>query len=336
MNLRARLESRLSCLWYGERKFFYWLLLPLSWLYCAWVSTRAALYRRGLLKTDALDCPVVIVGNLVAGGSGKTPLVAALAQALTRHGLRVGIICRGYRGRAQQWPQQVTAASDPLLVGDEAVLLAQLTGVAVVAGADRVAAGRELLKASHCDIVLSDDGLQHYRLQRDVEIALIEAGRGLGNGQCLPAGPLREPAHRLSRVDRIVGYGGSVRQGSLTVRPQLDTGCQSLLEPAKRRTLTDFSAGPVHAVAGIANPQRFFNALHQQGLDVIEHVFEDHHRFSADDLSFDTRYPVLMTGKDAVKCSAFAQPDWWCVPLRVQLDPALENWLIDTIGLTEP
>jgi tetraacyldisaccharide 4'-kinase len=187
---RADLERRLQSLWYGGSRL-YWLLLPLSWLFCGLVVLRYAAYRHGLLRSTAIGCPVVVVGNLVVGGSGKTPLVIALANCLQQAGLRVGLLCRGYRGRAEHWPQPVTGDSEPDQVGDEAVLLAQKTGMPVMAGPERVRSGRALLQQTPCDVVLCDDGLQHYALKRDLEIAIIDPEYAFGNGACLPAGPLR-------------------------------------------------------------------------------------------------------------------------------------------------
>ncbi len=186
-------------------------LAPFGWLWAfvAFVRRRAARARRWLSGSERFDCPVVVVGNLAVGGSGKTPLVIALAGLFVRHGLRVGIVCRGYRGRARLWPQAVVPTSDPSMVGDEAVLMAKRAKVPVFAGPDRVAAIRALCRSEPCDVVLSDDGLQHLRLVGDLEIAVVDGVRGHGNGRCLPAGPLREPLSRLAKVDFVVINRGS-------------------------------------------------------------------------------------------------------------------------------
>jgi tetraacyldisaccharide 4'-kinase len=332
--LRNRLEACLSRLWYAHT-LGYWSLIPLSWLYCAVIRIRRWLYHAGLLRTFSLGLPVVVVGNIVAGGSGKTPLLVELARSLRRTGLRVGILCRGYRGRASHWPQAVTPESDPLQVGDEAVLLAKHTAMPVMAGADRVAAGRALLAQHTCDVLLCDDGLQHYRLHRDIEIAVVDASSGFGNRHCLPAGPLREPLQRLTAVQAVVGFGGVVEQGTACVAVGLQQQAFNLVQPDSCTELSEFKGAQVHAVAGIAKPERFFHALRGAGLDVVVHPFADHHAFTAADLEFGDQRPVLMTEKDAVKCARFARPYWWCVPLRVELDPELEAWLISAISRTE-
>jgi tetraacyldisaccharide 4'-kinase len=273
---------------------------------------RRAAYRRGWLSAVALPVPVIVVGNVSVGGTGKTPFIIWLAARLVQRGLRVGVIARGYRGRARVWPQWVSADSDPREVGDEPVLLARRTGCPVVAGPDRVAAARALLERASVDVLLSDDGLQHYRLARRMEIAVVDGVRGMGNGLCLPAGPLREPAARLSEVDAIVVNGGDWgHAGVFRASPSVTQVRQVAGEQV--RTLASFEGEPVHAVAGIGNPQRFFALLEDAGLDVIAHPFEDHANIAADDLVFREPGAVLMTEKDAVKCAAFAPADAWCV-----------------------
>lgn len=331
---RVVLESGVQKLWYGESRL-YRLLLPLAWLYCGVVRLRRAVYRAGLLKVTRLDCKVVIVGNIVAGGSGKTPLVIALADCLQKAGLKVGLLCSGYRGRSRHWPRSVNADSDPGLVGDEAVLLARKTGLPVMAGADRVAAGRALLKASHCDVLLCDDGLQHYALYRDMEIIVTDAGRGFGNAACLPAGPLREPLTRLQEADAVLGMGGECPPGSVVVR--LETGeARRLDDPSITRPLAEFSAENVQAMAGIANPAGFFGLLRNAGLNIQQtHAFDDHHAFVPGDLPVSQQGLILMTEKDALKCETFSRPDCWYLPVEVQLDAAFEHRLIQSLSATE-
>jgi len=326
---RADLEHWLQTLWYG-RSYFYRILLPLSWLFCAVVIVRRAAYRAGLLSGGALDCPVIVVGNLVVGGTGKTPLVIALAKHLHQAGLRVGLLCRGYRGRARDWPQWVSADSDPDRVGDEAVLLAQKTGLPVVAGPQRLLAGRALLAQTGCDVLVCDDGLQHYALQRDVEIVVIDPGYGLGNGACLPAGPLREPRSRLQQVDVVLSLGQDCPEASAVMRIAT-AACRRLDDPGEPCKLAAFAGQSVHAVAGIAHPQRFFQQLRNAGIQVEEHAFDDHHRYVAGDLAFDDARPVLMTEKDAVKCRSILRANGWAVSHEVQLDEAFGDWLINTV-----
>ena len=325
---RAVWERRLQRLWYGNARLAS-LLLPLSGVFCALVQLRRAAYRAGLLASRRLDARVIVVGNITVGGTGKTPLVLALARRLREAGFRVGILSRGYRGRGRVWPVEVSAASDPDQVGDEPVLLARNSGAAVYAGADRVAAGRALLASSPCDVLICDDGLQHYALRRDLEIAVVDAGRGHGNGHCLPAGPLREPVSRLKAVDALV-YLGPPAPGAFGMQMEVHTATR-LCDPADTRPLTSFLGERVHAVAGIGNPQRFFAALRGGGLDVEERSFPDHHRFRAADLRFADRRPVLMTEKDAVKCAGFAPAHWWSVAAEVHLDATFVAWLLDSL-----
>jgi tetraacyldisaccharide 4'-kinase len=324
---RAELARRLQALWYGGSRF-YRLLLPLSWLYCAVVMLRRGAYRLGVLPGASLDCRVVVVGNLVAGGGGKTPLVMALAGLLTGAGLRVGILCSGYRGRASGRPQRVLADSDPGEVGDEALLLAQKTGLPVMAGRDRVAAGRALLHDTACDLLLCDDGLQHYALHRDMEIVVIDAERPRGNGACLPAGPLRERWRRLQQADAVIALGRPCAPAGFVMRYVSDSAV-NLHDPGQCRPLAAFAGRAVYAVAGIAHPWRFFNQLHEAGLQVEARAFDDHHRYTPADFDFADRRPVLMTEKDAVKCRLLPVADAWVVPVEVRLEPAFAAWLVD-------
>ena len=329
---RARWQQRLHSIWYGNSAASV-LLLPLSWLYCAAAAIRRLAYQSGLLSATGCNSRVVVVGNISVGGTGKTPLVIALAERLQRHGFRVGILTRGYRGQASHWPQAVTVDSDPRQLGDEAVLLARKTRTTVFAGPQRVAAARALLQASACDVLICDDGLQHYALHRDLEIATVDTKRGHGNGLCLPAGPLREPVSRLQRVDAVVMLGDDCDDGyAMRLIP---AAVRRLTDPAARRELQSFQGNPLHAVAGIGDPQRFFDMLRQAGLTIQTHPFADHHPFRAGDLDFGDHRPVLMTEKDALKCEAFSRPNWWCVPVRAQLDTAFYDWLISALARTE-
>ncbi len=295
-------------------------LLPLAWLYGAVCQRR----RRRLVESaasTALPCPVVVVGNIFVGGTGKTPVVAWLTAELERRGMRPGIVSRGYRGRARQWPQRVTAHSDPAEVGDETVLLARRTGRPVVAGPDRLAAARYLLDNSDCNVIVSDDGLQHYRLPRTLELVVVDAARGLGNGRLLPAGPLREPPARLGEVDIVLANGG----GSALTPFFFDLIADEAVNLAtgERRELAPSGFEPlVHAVAGIGHPERFFNSLRARGFTLQTHAFADHHRYNTWDLAFPGDAPVLMTEKDAVKCQRFATGREWYVPVDVRLSEA--------------
>lgn len=307
--------KRLDHYWYSLNPVAL-LLLPLSWLFCALVALRRAAYRHGWLPSERLPVPVVVVGNITVGGSGKTPLVIWLAHFLRAQGYRPGIISRGYGGLAAQWPQPVDKDSDPRLVGDEPVLIAQRSGCPLAVGPDRVAAARLLLQQHDCDILLSDDGLQHYRLARDVEIAVLDGQRRLGNGFCLPAGPLREAPERLRGVDLRVG-NGAAEQGEhlMTLQP---AGVVHLRD-GTRRSLEDFRGSEVHAVAGIGYPARFFQLLRGQGINVVEHAFPDHYRYSVADVQFGDGLPVLMTEKDGVKCRRYDDEQLWVVAVDAQL-----------------
>jgi tetraacyldisaccharide 4'-kinase len=316
----SAIAQRLVTRWYDDRPAPLWLL-PLEALFRAVVVARRWAYAHGVLPSVRLPAPVVIVGNLTLGGTGKTPLVLWLAQALLRRGRHPGIALRGYGAAAARGIARVPAAGDAAQFGDEAVMLARRSGVPVAVGADRVGAARLLLQDG-VDFVLADDGLQHYRLQRDVEIAVVDSRRAFGNGHCLPAGPLREPPARLARVDAIVvqdsGAGPPpLGRESLSMRLQV-TGAVALMGGAER-PLADFAGQRVHAIAGIGHPERFFDSLRAAGLQPIGHPHPDHAPLRCSDVEFGDELPVLMTEKDAVKCTGFAGPQHWYVRVDAQL-----------------
>jgi tetraacyldisaccharide 4'-kinase len=308
--------KRLDYYWYS-RNLWLLLLTPLSLLFRAVVWLRRLAYRAGILSSHRLAKPVIVVGNLTVGGTGKTPLVAWLADYLRHKGLHPCIVARGYGGRARSWPQQVRPDSDPGIVGDEAVMLAGMTGCPVAVGPDRVAAARQLLEHTDCNVVISDDGLQHYALQRDLEIAVVDGVRRFGTGFMLPAGPLREPLRRLQEVDLVV-VNGLAGKGEYPMR-MLIGNAQLLGDRQQQRALAEFRGQSVHAVAGIGNPTRFFQALQQYGMLIEAHAFPDHHRFQREDISFGDGRPVLMTEKDAIKCRQFAGDNEWVVPVRAEM-----------------
>ncbi len=307
------------------------LLWPLSTLFCVAVQARRWLYRHGLLRSTAVDAPVIVVGNISVGGAGKTPLTVRLVELLREAGYQPGVVSRGYGGQADEWPQRVTPTSNPRLVGDEPVLLALRCRCPVIVDPDRVAAAQALLATGECNVILSDDGLQHYRLRRDLEIAVVDGIRRLGNGACLPAGPLREPPSRLREVDFVVG-NGAARNGeylmALHGRIAID-----LNDPQVSAALAGFRYTTVHAVAGIGDPGRFFDHLRHTRLRLIEHPFPDHHLFRAEDLRFPLDWPVLMTEKDAIKCRRFALDNCWYVPVTAQLDPEFEENLLKRLAV---
>jgi tetraacyldisaccharide 4'-kinase len=277
---------------------------------------RRSLYQSGIFSAEHLSVPVVIVGNLVVGGTGKTPFVLWLTDRLRASAFRPGIVSRGYRAMSEQ-PCEVPAGGDPARFGDEPVVLAERSGVPVWIGRDRAAAGRALL-ASHpsCDVIVCDDGLQHYRLARDFEIA-IEDGRGFGNGLLLPAGPLRELPSR--QVDAVVLNGAPPRPGTYQMK-LVPVGIYRLRDPEHPIAIHGLRGKRLHAVAGIGDPSRFFATLESIGLTAIAHPFPDHHAFTSRDLEYADCDAILMTEKDAVKCRAFARSEWYAVRVAAAVD----------------
>ncbi len=306
--------------WYGK-SFISLALSPLSWIYCLLALLRRQLYRLQIFHSIQLPVPVIVIGNITVGGTGKTPLVLWLAGFLLGKGYRPGIVTRGYRGNVRDWPILVQADSDPGQVGDEPLLLARLSAAPVMAGVDRVRAARRLVREHGCDVIVSDDGLQHYHLRRDVEIAVIDGSRRFGNGRCLPAGPLREPMSRLRSVDACITQGTPPPDG-WGMRLE-EKGFHRLDAPGQAVSVDVFRGRPVHAVAGIGRPERFFDQLRGLGLQVIEHPFPDHHRFHEKDLSFGDDYEIIMTQKDAVKCERFSTPRIWYLAVEARVDPRL-------------
>jgi tetraacyldisaccharide 4'-kinase len=310
--------SRLQAIWYRPSAPPV-MLRPLSLLFGLGVRARRAAYAGGLLRSQRLAQPVVVVGNLSVGGSGKTPLVIWLTAKLRAAGFAPGVVLRGYRGSAARsaTPLRVQADSDPAVVGDEALLLRERTGGPVAVCSDRVSAAR-LLAAEGANLIVSDDGLQHFSLARDFEIAVVDGERGLGNGYLLPAGPLREPPRRLESVDAVVVNGEGPYWASLnkplTMRLAGDR-LMALDGRAASIALSSLAGHRVHALAGIGYPQRFFAQLRAAGIEPIEHPFPDHHRFRRDEMLFDDGLPVLMTEKDAVKCRGLGGPDHWYLPV---------------------
>ncbi len=308
----------LNRIWYGNSPLR-WGLWPISVVYLGLARLRRAAYRLGWRPVVEAPVPVIVVGNVSVGGTGKTPFVIWLADQLQQRGRKVGIVTRGYRGKGTEWPRAVRADSDPEEVGDEPVLLARRTGCPVVAGPDRVACVEALLRDARVDVILSDDGLQHYRLGRAFEIAVVDGARGMGNGLCLPAGPLREPVSRLLEVDATIVNGGDWGHAGVFRAAAVVTRVYHLKDGSER-TLESFRKEPVHAVAGIGNPQRFFELLRDAGLDVEAHPLEDHAAIGLEQLTFDEPGAVLITEKDAVKCEHLKANGVWCVVVDFQFD----------------
>lgn len=326
------------------------ILWPFSWLFRLLSTWRRCAYRRGWLTPQRLSIPVIVVGNISVGGSGKTPLVIWLVEQLRAAGYSPGVISRGYGGSVRG-PFEVGPLSDPTEVGDEPVLIAMRTEAPLFIGSDRVAAGKALL-ATHpnCDVIVSDDGLQHYALQRDIEIVVVDEAVGFGNGLLLPAGPLREPVKRLKDVDSIVLNRVKTSSATKPVPladsmgvPQEPMSMRlsgqvfyNLKNPERHALAADFRDQTLHAVAGIGRPQRFFDHLRALRLEISAYPFPDHHRFVPSDLAFAGDATVLMTEKDAVKCKAFAKENWWSLAITAELDdqfmPRLLKKLRPTYG----
>lgn len=303
------------------------LLRPLEWLYRAVVQRKRQRFLAGQSPSYRAPVPVIVVGNITVGGTGKTPLILYLIEHCRARGLRVGVVSRGYGAQPPSVPWRVTAEQSAREAGDEPLLLVQRSGVALMIDPDRARAVQALLSAEPLDLILCDDGLQHYRLARDLELVLIDAVRGLGNGRCLPAGPLREPQARLQSVDAVLFNGASADSAEgfgFTLQPTALVNVTS----GERQPLDLFAPGQaVHAVAGIGNPQRFFRTLEALNWRPIAHAFADHATYSAASLDFSPSLPLLMTEKDAVKCRAFAQPDWWYLAVDARPSPAFSAWL---------
>lgn len=314
--------------WYSNSVIAYFLL-PFSFLFWLISRVRYFLFKFGISRAYRAPVPVVVVGNLSVGGNGKTPVVVWLVQQLQVRGLKCGVISRGYGSQSETYPLLVTSDTDPIKGGDEPVLIAKRTGVPVCISANRQEAIELLLKTQDCDVIISDDGLQHYKLQRDIEIVVMDAQRGLGNGFVLPAGPLRETAARLASVDLIITNGGENAYSDAVM--QLVPHYAVNLVNNEKRPLGEFNQ--VSALAGIGNPQRFFDMLQALGMQLSQaQAFQDHQQFSAQQLSqFTANEPLLMTEKDAVKCGQFAQQNWWYVPVDADISGQKATALLDKI-----
>ncbi|MDF3196531.1 tetraacyldisaccharide 4'-kinase [Pseudomonas sp. 1928-m] len=319
------LSARLTAAWYAGHPAL-GLLRPLEWLYRTVVQRKRARFLAGEGEIYRAPVPVVVVGNITVGGTGKTPMILWLIEHCRRQGLRVGVVSRGYGAQPPQLPWRVQADQAASVAGDEPLLIVQRSGVPLMIDPDRGRAVAALLAAEPLDLVLSDDGLQHYRLARDLELVLIDAARGLGNRHCLPAGPLREPVERLQGVDALLYNGASSdpQDGyGFTLQPRTLVNLRS----GQQQPLSHFPAGQaLHAVAGIGNPQRFFNTLEGLHWRPVAHAFADHAPYSAELLNFSPALPVLMTEKDAVKCRAFAADDWWYLAVDAEPSAAFVAW----------
>lgn len=319
------ISERLLQAWYAGHPLLI-LLRPLELLYRWVVGRRRKAFVEGRGDIYRAPVPVIVVGNITLGGTGKTPLILWLIEHCRARGLRVGVVSRGYGASPPSLPWRVQADHTAAISGDEPLLIVQRTGVPLMIDPDRAEAVRALLESESLDLILCDDGLQHYRLARDLELVLVDAARGLGNGRCLPAGPLREPAERLQSVDAVL-FNGAFVDTPAAYALQLQPSVLVNLATSQQVGLEHFPAGQaVHALAGIGNPQRFFNTLEALNWHPLAHAFADHAVYSAEALQFEPPMPLLMTEKDAVKCRSFAQPDWWYLAVDAQLSPAFVAW----------
>ncbi|QBF27830.1 tetraacyldisaccharide 4'-kinase [Pseudomonas tructae] len=319
------LADRLLAAWYAGHPALA-LLRPLEALYRQVVQGKRARFLSGESPSYRAPVPVIVVGNITVGGTGKTPMILWMIEHCRQQGLRVGVVSRGYGAKPPQLPWRVCAEQSAAQAGDEPLLIVQRSGVPLMIDPDRSRAVQALLASEALDLILCDDGMQHYRLARDLELVLIDAARGLGNRRCLPAGPLREPVERLQAVDAVLYNGATVDR---------EDGFAFALQPAalvnlrtgERHGLDRFAPGQaLHAVAGIGNPQRFFNTLQGLNWRPVPHPFADHAQYSAQALSFSPALPLVMTEKDAVKCRAFAADDWWYLAVDAVPSPAFQAW----------
>lgn len=321
------MSRRIERFWYGGSRLAV-LLQPLAWLFAAGVSLRCHLYRKGWLRSQHPGIPVIVVGNITVGGTGKTPVVGWLVQRLRATGFRPAIVSRGYGGAARRDPVRVTAASSAEEVGDEPLLLARRTGEPVAVAASRARAAR-WVAAQGADVIVADDGLQHYALARDMEIIVIDGERQLGNGRLLPAGPLREPACRLATADLVLVNGGPPGNGRIAFTLRLTSAVA--LHGGERRDLASFAGEKAWAVAGIGNPGRFYAELRRHGIDAVPVELRDHGRADLARLRRTAAWPILMTEKDAVKYPQSRDPDAWYLPAEIEMSPDSEATIMSRI-----
>lgn len=318
--------KRLDHYWY-DFNIVAFLMLPLAVVFCLISLLRRLMYKIYIFRSYKLPVPVIIIGNITVGGTGKTPMLVEVCKQLKLAGLKPGIISRGYGGKSKQWPLDVKQDSDALETGDEPLMLARRTQCPVVVGPDRVADAKHLLEHYDCNVILSDDGMQHYRLRRDFEIAIVDAKRKSGNGFCLPAGPLREPKWRLNSADLVIENGGDMNEFAYRVIAEKVISITS----SKQAELKEFKDHLVHALAGIGNPDRFFNILETNQINYIPHIFPDHHVYRIKDLQFSDELAVIMTEKDAVKCKKYSMNHYWYMPIDVDLSDKAQSKLDEII-----
>lgn len=317
-----------NIVWYKDF-FIAALLMPFSFIYMDVVRFRRWQYKTGRKTVTKVSVPVVIVGNLTVGGTGKTPLVIYLAKQLQEKGFKPGVISRGYGAESETWPQRVTADSDVSAIGDEPILIVEQTKCPVAVGPIRVDAAKLLIEEAGCDVILSDDGLQHYALARDIEIIVIDGERRFGNNYCLPAGPLREPQERKYEADFTVCNGGEAEEDETLMQLEGDVAIN--LQTGEQKSLYEFGELQCHALAGIGNPERFFKHLQKYHISSSYDEFPDHHVFTESEISYNKADAIFMTEKDAVKCKTFASNKHWFVPVQARLPNEFVEQLISLL-----
>ncbi|QBF84387.1 tetraacyldisaccharide 4'-kinase [Shewanella maritima] len=329
------MQNWVNKIWY-QGHWAKWLLVPLSLIFWFISIIRRSLFRLGLKQQTRVSVPVIVVGNITAGGSGKTPTVIHLIELLRANGYKPGVVSRGYGGSASG-VMLVEPSSEPSLVGDEPALIAMRTKAPMAVGSKRVQAAKLLLANHDVDVIISDDGMQHYALARDIEIALVDGDRRYGNEWLIPAGPLREGTSRLESVDFIINNGGPAQDGEalMTLAPLKPAAVVSLAANMPKNVQAECfdKQQPICAIAGIGNPQRFFDSLVNQGFNLTRtQAFDDHQAYSAEQLQgFSQDTALLMTEKDAVKCRAFAQQHWWYLPVNAKLTAEFDQALLSRL-----
>lgn len=325
------LSESLQASWYGDRKPFSWLA-PFTKYYVHRVQQKRAAYLSGKKISYKAPVPVIVVGNITVGGTGKTPMILWMINFLQAKGIKVAVVSRGYGAKPPYFPWRVLPEQTAKVAGDEPLLIVKRSGVPLVIDPNRSQAIQKLCCEDKPDIILSDDGLQHYAMARDLELVMIDNKRQIGNGYCLPMGPLREPIERLKTVDAVI-YNGAEQDPIAGFAMQLKPLELVNLVTGEKQPLTYFIGGQtINAVAGIGNPQRFFNTLQQElGWQVLPHPFADHAIYSKATLTFANTYPVVMTEKDAVKCQAFAEPTWWYLKVETSPSSAFVEWFAQKI-----
>ncbi len=315
--------------WYKDHFIGTWLM-PLSFIFRDIAKFRRWLYKKGFKSVEKMPVPVIIVGNITLGGTGKTPLVIYLVEQLKAAGFNPAVISRGYGGQSATWPVLVNADSDVALIGDEPLLIAQQAGCPVAVGPVRADSARLLLENASIDVIISDDGLQHYALYRDIEIVVIDGVRRFGNNFCLPSGPLREPQERIQEVDFVICNGGEAEENEILM--QLEGDYAVNMQTQEHKPLAEFRGMLCHAIAGIGNPQRFFDLLAKQGVVCQAHPFPDHYAYTEKDILFNAAEAIFMTEKDAVKCRSFASTLHWYVPVQATVESSFMEKLITLLS----